>query len=71
MEQEKPKRSINDMFAVSSRTRIISFWLNIVFIVAMIIIYINVDDFDQFIKIFFFCVLGKFAIDITLRIFKV
>jgi len=70
-QQAKPKRSFNDWFAVSGRTRIISFWINIVFMVAMIILYFNVDDFDNFIKILFFCVLGKLVVDIALRILKI
>jgi len=71
MEENKPKRSFNDWFAVSSRTRFISFCINIVFMIAMVIIYLNVDEFEDFIKILFFCVLGKLVIDIALRILKI
>ena len=70
-ENEKPRRSINDWFGVSTRVRIITFCTNIAFIIAFVIAYFMIDDGDTFIKALFIGVLIKLVFDIVIRVIKI
>lgn len=71
----KKDTRLTNPFNVTDRTLRISFWLNILFIIALLVVYFNVDNFWQWLEehslMAFLIVLGKLAIDVALRMLKI